>query len=227
MTPRPKIIWLNQNDPHEQIWHKIVVSRHSHFPVYSSSRDHVIGTVSVKAIYAHLAAALPVKLRDLAVPPLIVPEPQLVLQLVESFKQTGKHIAMVTDEFGSIVGLVTLNDIVEALVGEFETSGERARPEAKKRDDGSWLIDATIDLESVERALPGMSLGGVDSSDYQTLAGFLLKRFGSIPKEGQTLTYQGYVFEVLDMDGHRIDKVLVLPVPSPSLAVTSSGPPMA
>lgn len=212
MTPRPKIIWLNQDDPHEQIWHKIVVSRHSHFPVYSTNRDHVIGTVSVKAIYAHLAAALPVKLKDLAVPPLVVPETQLVLQLVEAFKQTGKHIAMVTDEFGSIVGLVTLNDVMEALVGEFESLGERARPEAKKRDDGSWLIDATIDLESVERALPGVKLGGPENSEYQTLAGFLLKKFGNIPKEGQTVIAQGYVFEVLDMDGHRIDKVLVLPV---------------
>jgi putative hemolysin len=223
MTPRPKIIWLNQDDPHELIWHKIVVSRHSHFPVYSTSRDHVIGTVSVKAIYSHLAAALPVKLKDLAVAPLVVPETQLVLQLVEAFKQTGKHIAMVTDEFGSIVGLVTLNDVVEALVGEFASSGERARPEAKKRDDGTWLIDATIDLESVERAIPGLKLGGPESSDYQTLAGFLLKQFGSVPKEGQTLAAQGYVFEVLDMDGHRIDKVLVFPDPPISVR-TPTGP---
>lgn len=216
MTPRPKIIWLNQNDPHELIWHKIVVSRHSHFPVYAKHRDQIVGTVSIKAIYAHVAAGLPVNLKDLAVTPLVVPETQLVLQLVETFKQSGKHIAMVTDEFGSIVGLVTLNDVVEALVGEFASSGERARPEAKKRDDGTWLIDATIDLESVERAIPGLRLGGKEMTDYQTLAGFLLKQFGSVPKEGQTLTTQGYVFEVLDMDGHRIDKVLVLPVPTPS-----------
>lgn len=215
MTPRPKIIWLNQNDPHEQIWHKIVVSHHSHFPVYSANRDHVVGTVSVKSIYANLAAGAPVNLKDLMAPPLVVPESQLVLQLVETFKQTGKHIAMVTDEFGSIVGLVTLNDVMEALVGEFATSGERARPEAKRRDDGSWLIDATLDLESVERAVPGLKLGGPESTEYQTLAGFVLKQFGHVPKEGQTITAQGYVFEVLDMDGHRIDKVLVLPVARP------------
>jgi len=213
MTPRPKIIWLNQDDLHEQIWHKIVVSRHSHFPVYAKHRDQVVGTVSVKAIYAHVAAGIPVKLKDLAISPLVVPETQLVLQLVETFKQTGKHIAMVTDEFGSIVGLVTLNDVVEALVGEFATSGERARPEAKRRDDGTWLIDAAIDLEAVERAIPGLHLGGSANTDYQTLAGFLLKQFGNVPREGQALTTQGYVFEVLDMDGHRIDKVLVLPEP--------------
>ncbi len=219
MTPRPKIIWLNQQDLHEQIWHKIVVSRHSHFPVYSTNRDHVVGTVSVKAIYANLAAGAPVNFGDLMTPSVVVPETQLVLQLVETFKQTGKHIAMVTDEFGSIVGLVTLNDVVEALVGEFASSDERARPEARKRDDGSWLIDATIDLESVERAVPGLRLGGPDTTEYQTLAGFLLKEFGRVPKEGEMVTTQGYVFEVLDMDAHRIDKVLVLPA-----AVASATP---
>ena len=222
MTPRPKIIWLNQDDAHEQVWHKIVVSRHSHFPVYAEHRDRVIGTVSVKAIYAHVAAGVPVNLRDLSVPPLVVPSSQLVLQLVEIFKQTGKHIAMVTDEFGSIVGLVTLNDVVEALVGEFATSDQRAKPEAKRRDDGTWLVDAAVDLETVERAIPGLRLGSSDASDYQTLAGFLLKHFGCVPREGQTLSSQGYVFEVLDMDGHRIDKVLVLPASMP--AAGDSGP---
>ena len=110
MTPRPKVIWLNQDDPHDQIWHKIVVSNHSHFPVYEGNRDHTVGVVSVKAIYANLAAGAGVKLKDLMLPPLIVPESQTVLQLVETFKQSGKHIALVTDEFGSIIGLVTLNE---------------------------------------------------------------------------------------------------------------------
>ena len=158
MTPRPKVIWLNQDDPHDQIWHKIVVSNHSHFPVYEGNRDHTVGVVSVKAIYANLAAGAGVNLKDLMIPPLIVPESQTVLQLVETFKQSGKHIALVTDEFGSIAGLVTLNDVMEAVVGEFPTQGERAKPEAKKRDDGSWLIDAMIDLEAVERALPGIQV---------------------------------------------------------------------
>jgi len=211
MTPRPKVIWLNQDDPHDQIWHKIVVSNHSHFPVYEGNRDHTVGVVSVKAIYANLAAGVGVKLKDLMVPPLIVPESQTVLQLVETFKQSGKHIALVTDEFGGIVGLVTLNDVMEAVVGEFPTQGERAKPEAKKRDDGSWLIDAMIDLESVEKALPGVKFGGNAYSEYQTLAGFVVKALGHIPKEGETFETQGYIFEVLDMDRHRVDKVLVMP----------------
>lgn len=212
MTPRPKVIWLNQDDPHDQIWHKIVVSNHSHFPVYQGNRDHTVGTVSVKAIYANLAAGVSVKLKDLMVAPLIVPESQTVLQLVETFKQSGKHIALATDEFGSIVGLVTLNDVMEAVVGEFPSQGERAKPEAKKREDGSWLIDAMIDLEAVERALSGFKFGGAAYSEYQTLAGFIVKSLGHVPKEGETFEAQGYLFEVLDMDRHRVDKVLVMPL---------------
>lgn len=178
--------------------------------MYRGSRDQVVGIVSVKAIYANLAAGVGVELKNLIIAPLVVPETQNVLQLVESFKQSGKHIAMVTDEFGNIVGLVTLNDVMEAVVGEFPTPDERAKPEAKKRDDGSWLIDAMIEIEAVERALPGFKLSDSDTTDYQTLAGFVLKRLGHVPKEGETLSEQGYVFEVLDMDGHRVDKVLVV-----------------
>jgi len=220
MTPRPKVIWLNREDAHEQIWHKIVVSGHSHFPVYEGNRDHTVGVVSVKSIYANLAAGVGVQLKDLMVPPLIVPESQTVLQLVETFKQSGKHIALVTDEFGSLVGLVTLNDVMEAVVGEFPTQGERAKPEARKRDDGSWLIDAMIDLEAVEKALPGCKFGGEAHNEYQTLAGFVVKTLGHVPKEGETFEAQGYVFEVLDMDRHRVDKVLVLP----AKPVTSAKP---
>ncbi len=210
MTPRPKVIWLNQEDSHEQVWHKIVVSGHSHFPVYRDNRDHTVGVVSVKAIYANLAAGVGVSLKDLMVTPLIVPERQTVLQLVETFKQSGKHIALVTDEFGSIVGLVTLNDVMEAVVGEFPTQGERAKPGAKKREDGSWLIDAMIDLEAVERALPAFKFGDGAYGEYKTLAGYVVKTLGHVPKEGETFEAQGYIFEVLDMDGHRVDKVLVL-----------------
>jgi putative hemolysin len=216
MTPRPKVIWLNRDDPHDQIWHKVVVSNHSHFPVYEGSRDNTVGVVSVKAIYANLAAGVGVNLKDLMIPPLIVPESQTVLKLVETFKQGGKHLALVTDEFGSMVGLVTLNDVMEAVVGEFPTQGERAKPVAKKRDDGSWLIDAMIDLEAVEKALPGFNFGAEAYTEYQTLAGFVVKRLGHVPKEGETFEAHGYVFEVLDMDRHRVDKVLVLSSKNPT-----------
>lgn len=211
MTPRPKVIWLNQDEPHDKIWHKIVVSHHSYFPVYAGNRDNTVGIVSVKAIYANLAAGASVNLKDLMVPPLVVPETQTVLQLVDTFRQSGKHVALVTDEFGGLVGLVTLNDVMEAVVGEFPSQDERSKPTAKKREDGSWLIDAMIDLETVEAALPGFKFSGGAYTEYQTLAGFIVKQLGHVPKEGETLELQGYIFEVLDMDRHRVDKVLVMP----------------
>jgi putative hemolysin len=187
--------------------------------VYQGNRDNAVGVVSVKAIYANLAAGLGVSLKDLMMPPLIVPETQTVLQLVETFKQSGKHIALVTDEFGSIVGLVTLNDVMEAIVGEFLSQHERAKPAAIHRDDGSWLIDGMIDLAAVEKALPGFRFGGDALGQFQTLAGFVVTTFGHVPKEGETFETQGYVFEVLDMDRHRVDKILVLPLKA------ASGPP--
>ncbi len=227
MTPKPKVIWLNLDDSHELIWHKIVVSNHSYFPVYQHDRDHVVGVVSLKAIYSHLAAGLPVVLKDLMVPPLVVPETQVVLHLVETFKQTGRHIALVTDEFGGTVGLVTLNDVMEAVVGEFPSPGEKAKPSALKREDGSWLADAMMDLDAVERTIPGFRFSDDGAyTEYQTLAGFLVKRFGRVPREGETIEAQGYVFEILDMDRHRVDKVLIMPAkpkaaePSPDAGAT-------
>jgi putative hemolysin len=150
--------------------------------------------------------------------PLIVPESQTVLQLVEAFKQSGRHIALVSDEFGSLVGLVTLNDVMEAVVGEFPTQGERAKPRAQQRADGTWLIDAMIDLAAVEQAVPHLSFGGDAYTEYQTLAGYVVKTLGRVPKEGETFEAQGYIFEVLDMDRHRVDKVLLMPVKSGSSA---------
>lgn len=210
MTPRPKIIWLSADEPHETAWHKIVVSGHTYFPVYRGNRDNVVGIVSIKAIYANLAAGVGVKIKDVMVKPLVVPETQISLQLLETFKSSGKHIAIVTNEFGSITGIVSLNDIMEAIVGEVATQEERSKPEVRQRDDGTWLIDAMVDLEKVERALPGFRFDKENNRDYQTLAGFVMQRFNRVPKEGEIFEAQGYVFEVLDMDRHRVDKIMVM-----------------
>ena len=142
-------------------------------------------------------------------------ETQNVLSLVETFKQSGKHIAVVTDEFGSVVGLVTLNDVMEALVGELPSLDQRSKPAATRREDGSWLVDGMIDLESVERTLPGFKADRGGTTNYQTLAGYLVKHLGHIPKDGETFETQGYIFEILDMDRHRIDKVLVVRASNP------------
>lgn len=209
MTPRPQIIWINKADSHELIWHKIVVSRHSQFPVYEHSRDNVVGLLSVKALYANLAAGAPVNVADLMTKPFIVPESQPVLKLLEAFRQTGHHAALVADEFGGISGLVTLIDVMESVLGDLQKPDDRSRPDLRLRSDGTWLADALVDIERVEEKLPEFHADPVEERDYQTLAGFLVKQFGHVPREGERTEYGLFEFEVLDMDLHRIDKVLI------------------
>lgn len=216
MTPRTKITWVNKNDPHETIWHKIVVSGHSHFPVFEGNRDNAVGMVSLKAIYANLAAGVPVRIADLMTPALVVPDSQDAVHLLDTFKQTRKHLALVADEFGGIVGLVSLHDVMEAVIGEFPSQEERAKPRVQKRDDGTFLIDALVELDALEAAFTGIPFHDQPECDYTTLAGFVLKRLGHVPREGETFDWHGFRFEVLDMDRHRVDKVLVTPVEQPS-----------
>jgi putative hemolysin len=225
MTPRARILWLNSNDSHEKVWHKVVVSGHSNFPVYTGDRDHVVGIVSLKAIYANLAVGAPTRISDLMTSPLVVPDTQTGVQLLEAFKQSRKHVAMVTDEFGGIVGLVTLHDVMEAIMGEFPSPEERAQPQIRHRDDGSWLIDAAADVKSIENALPGLVLRREAQERSQTLAGFIVRHLGHVPCEGELLDWDGHRFEILDMDRHRVDKVLVTRVgnsePTPRITVQS------
>ncbi len=211
MTPRSRIMFLRKDDAHDDVWHKIVVSGHSEFPLRDTDRDHIIGIVSVKAIYAHLAAGIPVRLVDLAEPPLIVPSVQPVLRLVETFRHSRKTVALVADEFGAIVGLATMLDVLEAITGEIPSCEERNKPRARYREDGSWLVDGLMELEALERKVPGLRLPRSTSANYQTVAGFLLAQFSRVPAEGEALDSSGYRFEVIDMDRLRIDKVLITP----------------
>jgi putative hemolysin len=224
MTPRAKIIWINVRDPHEAIWHKIVVSGHTTFPVYEDNRDHVVGVVTVKAIYANLAANVAVKVKDLMTPALIVPSSQSASSLLEKFKQTGKHVALVTDEFGGITGLVSLHDIMEAIIGELPSPDERARPRAVRREDGSWLVDGMLDADEFERAVSGFKLHPRAERDYQTFAGFIVKHLGHVPHEGESFQLHGFSIEIIDMDNHRVDKVLLMPVKSGDQPSTPAKP---
>jgi len=212
MTPRAKIIWVNVYDAHEAIWHKIVVSGHTTFPVYEGNRDRVVGFITVKAIYANLAAGTAVNVKDLMTPTLVVPASQSASTLLEKFKQTGKHVALVADEFGGITGLVSLHDIMEVIIGELPSADERSKPAAKRRDDGSWLVDGMLSVEEFARQLPGFKLHMPSERDYQTFGGFVVKHLGHVPREGETFHLNGYHVEVIDMDGYRVDKVLLMPL---------------
>jgi len=214
MTPRPKIVFLNLDDPEEANWRKIVASGHSYFPVYQGNRDQVLGLVSVKALWAHSAIGVTTSLKNLMVPALIVPETMTAIQLLESFKKSSRHIALISDEFGAIQGLTTLIDVLEAIVGDLPAQGRRDAPGARQRDDGSWLIDATLAIGEVKRMFKLDTLPHEDEADFQTLGGFVMTHFGRIPAAGDYFDHAGWRFEVVDMDRHRVDKVLVMKTPA-------------
>lgn len=212
MTPRAKIIWINAADSHETIWHRIVVSAHTTFPVYEGRRDHVLGLVTVKSIYANLAAGIPVNVRDLVTPALFVSETQTVSNLLEKFRTTGRHIALTTDEFGTVTGLITLHNLMEAIVGDIPSPEDRLKPKAVRRADGSWLVDGLLGTEAFTATVTDFPLHPPASRDYQTFGGFVVKHLGHVPAEGETFRAHGYLVEVIDMDGLRVDKVLLLPL---------------
>lgn len=216
MTPRAQIIWLNKHTPHDILWHKIVVSGHSCFPVYEQAREQVVGVVSLKAIYANLAAGIPAQVGDLMVPPLFLDGARTVATALELFKRTGQHLALVTDNSGQVSGLVTVLDVMEAIVGEFPDPSSRLKPQARKRPDGSWLVDGAVPLETLESLLHRLHFTPEDRRASPTLAEYTARRLARDPKEGDTFAEQGCLFEILDLDGPRVDKVLIAPLDSGS-----------
>ena len=215
MTPRSKIVFLNIDDSEETNWRKIVTSGHSYFPVYQTKRDQVVGMVSVKALWAHSAIGLPTTLKNLLVPPLIAQESMTATQLLEQFKKTGRHTAVVSDEFGAIQGLVTLIDVFEAIVGDLPEPGRRDKDGAKRQEDGSWLVDASLPIADFKSilGLPG-PLPNESEAEFRTAGGFVITQFGRIPAQGDHFEWGGWRFEVAEMDRRRVDKLTVSrPVP--------------
>ena len=212
MTRRSRIVFLNVADPDEVNWRKIVASGHSHFPVYEGTRDSVLGMVSVKALWANTAFGVPSRLRDQLTKPLFVPRTVAIVQLLESFKKTGKHLALVTDEYGSVEGIVSLIDVMEAIVGDLPEPGDRRAPGAVKREDGTWLVDGAMDIRDFKLRFELSALPGEADGNFETLGGFVLDRFGHIPSPGEDFEWVGWRFEVIDMDRNRVDKVLMVPV---------------
>jgi putative hemolysin len=210
MTPRARMIWLSLDDPDEENWRRIAGSGHSHFPVYHDTRDNVVGMISVKSLWANLSLAGRVELRALVTPPLYVPNAMPAGKLIEEFKKSGKHQALVVDEFGGLQGLVTLNDVMMAIVGNLPEREQRHEPKAILRQDGTWVIDAMLDIDETKTSLGiDEDLPGEDENRYSTLGGFMLFRLGHIPHEGEKFMWSRFEFEVIDMDRQRIDKVLV------------------
>lgn len=224
MIPRPKIVWIDVEAEHDDVWPVIVKSAQTYFPIYQKDRDNLIGVISIKDCYAQLAAGIPVNFRHLMRPPLLVPEVQKASATLESFRTTGQHVAFVVDEFGGVIGMVTLIDLMESIVGEVPSMEERRVLSIQQRQDGSWLVDGLFEIEKLGRHLPGFVHPVEAGDEYQTIAGYFGAILNRVPVEGDIITESGWIFEIVDMDGIRVDKVIARVDPNAPKAVLVENP---
>ncbi len=205
MVPRPEIEFLDVDETPERIKIAVATAVHSHFPVCRGTLDKLVGIVHLKEIIKLNLLSQELDLEALARPALFVPETMPVLKLLDQFRERDRRIAMVVDEYGGIEGLVTLNDVVNAIIGR--TTGDRpAEPLEVRRTENSWLLDGSVAAARLKGLLGELPPAG----DYETLAGFVLAVLGHIPKVGERFEAAGHSFEIVDMDGQRIDRVLVV-----------------
>lgn len=212
MTPRPEIIWLDLEDAAEVNRHKIINSNHTRFLICQNSLDEVLGVVHVTDLISGCLLGHPFDLTAYLRTPLFVPESTRALKVLEYFKQSGTHIALVVDEYGVIQGLVTLNDLMEAIIGDIPRTEHEETAQAIQREDGSWLVDGTLPIEDFRKLFALKDLRGEERGNYHTLGGFVITHLGKIPVAADHFEWRGLRFEVMDMDGNRVDKVLVMPV---------------
>lgn len=224
MTPRPDIVWLDLEDSAEENRQKMMDSGHSRFPVCQGGLDNVLGLMHVTDLLARSLSGQRLDLTISLRQPVFVPESTRGLKVLEMFKQTGIHMALVVDEYGVIQGLVTLNDIMVEIVGDVPSADELEDPQAVQREDGSWLLDGMLSVDEFFEIFEIEELPAEQRGNYQTLGGFVITHLGRIPSATDSFEWQGMHFEVMDMDGNRVDKVLVIPIaPIKPSDLTGSG----
>jgi putative hemolysin len=210
MTPRVEIVWIDLDDPPETIRTEIADSGHSRLPAGRRGLEEFDGVIHTKDLFDQLTRTGGFDIAASLRQPLVVHEGTPVLKLLEMFRETPVHMAMVVDEYGVVEGLVTPTDILVAIAGDLpEHATDLEDAAAVRRDDGSWLMDGMIGIDEAERLLDRKDMRGEE--DFETLAGFVLARFGQIPQTGDHFAWDGLRFEIVDMDGRRIDRVLVGP----------------
>jgi putative hemolysin len=209
MTPRTQIEFLDLDDPIEEIRRHIRESSFSRFPVVQGGTHQLVGIVQVKHLLDAVLNEGAFDVRKALRTPLFLPDTVTVLRALEVFKTTGEALALVVDEYGDLEGLVTLHDILQALVGELP-GGADTDPRVVHREDGSWLFDGMVALDEVKQALHVPHLPGEDA-DFHTLGGYLMARLNRVPMVADRVIAGGFRFEVVEMDGRRVDRVLVAP----------------
>jgi len=209
MVPRADIIWLESDAPTERVRIAVATSSHSHFPVCQQGLDNIVGVVHLKDMVQSGLLTKAIDLKTLAQKPIFIPETMPALRLVEEFRKLKQHIAFIHDEYGVLVGLITLNDVVEGMLGHMSKYGETEELLKVQREDGSWLLDGTLPVADLREILAVDALPHENRTKFQTLAGFVMTYLGRIPHTGDTFTWERFRFEIVDMDRHRIDKVLL------------------
>src|SRR5512142_617825 len=207
MTPRTEITWLDIKDPPDEIRNKITDSPYSRFPVCQGSLDAVLGIVKARDLLAPPSLSSEgFKLKDKLRPAFYIPETMLASRALEIFKEKDAELMLVIDEFGSLQGLLTLQDILEEIVGDIE-----AEAQATQRQDGSWLLDGLLPVDDFKEIFKVDKLP--HESEYESLSGFVMMSLGRVPQAADHFEWNGLRFEVMDMDGRRVDKVLVTTLP--------------
>ena len=215
MIPRRDVVWLDLDDPFIENQKKLASSLYSRFPVAQGSLDNVLGIVQTKDLLTRCLAGSKIDLKESLRPPLFVPEGLEALRLLEMFKKSRTHLALVVDEYGGVEGLITLNDILEDLVGDVALVDMPYEQQVYQRADGSWLMDGRLLIDELKDVLKITKLPDEETGSYQTLGGLVMLQVGRVPVTGDTFETEGYKFEVVDMDGKRVDKVLVAKVAGP------------
>jgi putative hemolysin len=214
MTPRVDIVWLDIEAPIATLQNTIVTSIYSHFPVCQGSVDNLLGFVRAKDfLIASAAKPLTITpLMNLLTPPLYIPEIMKAFNALEMFKQTGNRTAVVVDEYGVLQGLVTLNDVLEAIVGDIHTGDEPAEPQAIRGNDGSWIFDGSLPIEEFQDIFGIRELPLGERYRYQTIGGLVIMHLNQIPIASQSFEWHNLRFEVMEMHRNRVKKVLVQPL---------------
>lgn len=209
MTPRLEVIYLDANDPIEVMREKIASSGYSRFPLVSGNMDEVSGIVQAKDLLLSCMQNDSLDLNTLKQNAIFLPENTPAFQVLERFRETRSHMAFVLDEFGGVQGIVTPMDILETIVGEIPDLDEVYDPDIIRRSDGSLLLDGLITLDILKDLLDVKELPGEGEKYYETLGGMVMTELGRVPTSGDVFDWEGFRFEVMDMDGRRVDKVLI------------------
>lgn len=209
MTPRMDMVWLGIEDDLHQNIREICDSGYSRLPVARGDMEEVVGIVHAKDLLNVVLAGQSLNVQQMMRPPLLVPDTTSVLRLLDLFKQSGQNLAVIIDEYGSIEGLVTATDILEAIIGALPESGQDSDEKPVQREDGSWLIDGMTPIDEVETIIHMKNLRS--GGEFHTIAGFMIDKLGRIPVAGDHFYWADARFEVVDMDGRRVDKILIYP----------------